>query len=54
MGDQEPNPKFRELPRNIDHEDFVAEVDTRTTEVEHGKPNPFDSPDPPLHIVGSG
>jgi len=42
------------MPHDIDREDLVVEVETRTSEVEHGKPNPFDSPDPPLHIVGSG
>ncbi|WP_445166648.1 hypothetical protein ACTXG7_22805 [Mycolicibacterium sp. Dal123E01] len=52
MGDQDP--KYRELPPTVDSEDLIAGVDTRVTEAEHGKPNPFDSADPPSHIVGWG
>jgi len=49
MGNSSSRANYRELPRSVDGEELVVELETRTTPT---TPNPFDSPDPPLHIVG--
>jgi hypothetical protein len=49
MANGSSTPNYRDLPRSVEAEELVVGVETRTTQM---TPNPFDSPDPPLHIVG--
>jgi hypothetical protein len=53
MADDDPRAKYRELPPNIDSDDFVIEVDTTLADVEQpGKPDHNNGADPYLRITG--
>ena len=53
MAEKDPHAKYRVLPRPVDSDDMVAEVDTNVTEVEHGgKPDYNNGADPYLRITG--
>lgn len=52
MVDEDPRAKYRELPPNIDSDDFVVEVDAETADAERRERDYNNGADPYLRITG--
>lgn len=53
MAEEDPRAKFRDLPPNIDTDDYVIAVDTERTDTEHARKRDYNNgADPYLRITG--